>query len=164
MILAKCSIFQIKSGRNFQNLHGETHNYAYIKKSYVCKTVNCTQWVYLFGTFFCLFCFSQTSQTSKKYSFGHLSGKLRISNASKSSASKAGKASEITCFHHPVMFVCCATSPESFTETQHLAFDTNSQKSRVLLDSCFRKLLCLQISEFRRFQSPKRIRRTISFV
>ena len=31
--------------------------------------------VYSFGTFFCLFWFSETSQTSKMYSCGHLSGK-----------------------------------------------------------------------------------------
>ena len=42
-------------------------------------------------------------------------------------------------------------------------FDTNSRESavfriRVLLDSHFQRLQCLRISEFRRFQSPKRIR------
>ena len=37
--------------------------------------------VYSFGTFFGLFYFSQTSQTSKTYSFGHLSEKRQISKA-----------------------------------------------------------------------------------
>ena len=46
---------------------------------------------YSLGTFFCLLCFSQTSQTSKTYSFGHLSAKRQISKASKPSASKAGR-------------------------------------------------------------------------
>ena len=44
--------------------------------------------VYSFGTFFCFFWFSETSQTSKMYSCGHLSRKRQIS---KPSASKTGR-------------------------------------------------------------------------
>ena len=47
--------------------------------------------VFSFGTFFGLFWFSDSSQTWKTYSFGHLSEKRQISKVSKSSSSKAGR-------------------------------------------------------------------------
>ena len=47
--------------------------------------------VFFWYIFFCLFWFSQTSQTSKTYLFGHLLEKRQIPKASEPSASKVGR-------------------------------------------------------------------------
>ena len=102
-IFCKIDIFSetISSGRTYFAIWGIKHYFRRYQKNTPLQNLESLRSLrnlllfelegLSFGTFFGLLCFSQTSQTSNTYSFGHLSEKRQILKASKPSASKAGR-------------------------------------------------------------------------
>ena len=96
------------------------------------------QWVCSFGTFFCLFCFLQTSKT---YSFGHLSLKngrfQRLRNLPPQKLEGFADLAEIPVSTICAMFVCCVTL---FTGTHQNPYSLGFTVSKASMSANFRSL------------------------